>query len=94
MVKMLDSDIEILGFELLSGNYVHFRTDTLRKDIDSLIPSSCWGDRSTTIFLREWLWHKYSKKVDMSLKESNLKKLYICSLTKRYHFQKKKKFGI
>ena len=38
MAKMLNCDREVSKFELQSRYYVHFRTNTLRKVIISLIP--------------------------------------------------------
>ena len=36
----MDCDLEVSEFELQSRNYVHFRTNTLRKSMDPLITSA------------------------------------------------------
>ena len=37
MVNVLDCDILVIVFELQSYNYIHFHTNTIGKDINSLI---------------------------------------------------------
>ena len=38
MAKVLDCSLELSKFELQSCYYVHFQTNTLEKDINSVIP--------------------------------------------------------
>ena len=40
MANVLEYDIEVGEFELQSHIYVHFQTNTLRKDMDPLNPAS------------------------------------------------------
>ena len=40
VTNVLDYDIVVSEFELQSRYYVHFRTNTLRKDIDFITPSA------------------------------------------------------
>ena len=56
MVKPMDCGIVESEFELQSGNYVHFRTNTLGKGMIPLtLPAGL--NRTTTVLLGEWLWH-------------------------------------
>ena len=49
MVKAMDCGIVVREFVLQSRYYVHLRTNTLGKDMNSLILPA--------VLLGEWLWH-------------------------------------
>ena len=56
MVKAMDGGIVVSEFELQSCYYVHFRANTLGKDMNPTYPPS-YGLNSTTIVLLEgYLW--------------------------------------
>ena len=53
MVKALDCSIIAREFELQSRYYVHFRTNTLEKDMNPLYPPIYGLDSSTTLLLKK-----------------------------------------
>ena len=58
VAKVLDCDIIVNEFELQSHYYVHFRTNTVEKGMNPLIPFFNYGFNSITSgLLRRWLWH-------------------------------------
>ena len=57
MAKMLDYDIIVNEFELQSRYYVHFRTYTLGKGMNSFNPLCYELNGTTIVLLQGWLWH-------------------------------------
>ena len=56
MSKVLDCSLERREFELQSGYYIHFWTNTLRKGMNPLFPT-IYGLNSNTVVIQGWLWH-------------------------------------
>ena len=58
MVKAMDCRIVVSEFVLQSRYFVHFRANTLGKErYEPLYPPSYGLNSTTTVLLREWLWH-------------------------------------
>ena len=57
MVKEMDFGIVVREFVLQWHYYVHFRANTLGKGMNPANPSSYGLNSTTTVLLREWLWH-------------------------------------
>ena len=57
MVKVMDCGIIVSEFVLQSRYYIHFRANTLGKDMNPPYPSSYGLNSTTTVLLGEWLWH-------------------------------------
>ena len=57
MVRAMDCGIVVREFVLQSRYYVHFRANTLGKDMNPTYPSSYRLNSTTTILLGERLWH-------------------------------------
>ena len=58
VAHMLDHNIVVSEFELLSRYHNHFRTNTLGKGMLSLIPTSYVLNGTTNILLQIWLWNE------------------------------------
>ena len=58
MVKAVDCGIIVSKFELQSDYYVHFRTNTLGKDMNPPYPPRSRLNSITTVILEGWIWHK------------------------------------
>ena len=57
MVKAMDCGIVVREFVLQSRYYVHFWTNTLGKGMNPTYPPSYGLNSTTTVLLREYLWH-------------------------------------
>ena len=53
MVKVLNCGIVVREFELQSTDYVHFRTNTLGKGMNPLIPPAVGQKASLLLFLKD-----------------------------------------
>ena len=56
MAKVLECNLKISELELQSRYYICFRTNTIGKGMNTLIPPSC-RLYSITAVLHGWLWH-------------------------------------
>ena len=57
MVKAMDCGIIVSEFVIQSRYYIHFQINTLGKGMNPPYPPSYWLNNTTTVLLREWLWH-------------------------------------
>ena len=58
VAKVLNCKIVVSEFKLQDCYYVHFWINTLGKGMNLLIPTLSYGlYRTTTVLLKEWLWH-------------------------------------
>ena len=57
IVKAMDCGIVVSEFVLQSCYYVHFQANTLGKGMNPPYPPSYGLNSTTTLLLREWLWH-------------------------------------
>ena len=82
VANVLDFDIVVNEFELQSRYYVHFRTNTLGKDINPLNPAPGYGLSSTiAILLQGWLrhyiihngWYAINKETKQNLSQSSFR---------------------
>ena len=70
MAKLLDCDIVLSEFDLHSRCYIHFRTNTLGKGMNPLIPTAMeWN--SVINVQQEWLWHWITNEVWYDIKQRN-----------------------
>ena len=53
MVKVMDSEIVVSEFELQSHYHIHFRTNTLGKDVNPFYPPIYGLNSTTTVLLGE-----------------------------------------
>ena len=67
MVKALDCNIVVSELELQSRNYVHFRTNTLRRGMTPPFPPSYGLNITITVLQEEWLGINSPTKVNMPL---------------------------
>ena len=71
MDKILESDLQANGFKLQSCYYVHFRTDTLGKVLNPLIPLAMCEIISLQFYYNDGFSIKLPTKIHMPLKKPN-----------------------
>ena len=71
VANVLNCDIEVSEFELQLRYYIHFRTNSLEKATNSLIPPRWTLNSTYTLFLQGWLWHYVTHEGWYAIKQSN-----------------------
>ena len=63
MIKVLDCSLKVSKFEVQLPCYIHFLTNTLWKNMNSLIPPSYGLDNITAVVLQGWFRYEITHEI-------------------------------